>query len=210
MSNAARKPRYSPPNRGGVSHAEILVVPPGAGMNVVILSQGVVGVWTHYWQGRTHPCTHQPKADGQEEIVCHVPHELSSLRWQGWLAIQKPYGPAKSYFVAITSGSVEECPGLVNPKYNLRGMNLVLRRSTESKQSKLLASLGLGLHDGRMFPESPCVKTFLERLWGKVLAIGPHDHKPGEKKKRGKAPTESEYAYALLDGEVPGSEGGEE
>jgi len=153
-----RSPRFVPfTTTGGDPLTNILTVGPGRPVNVWVLSRRICGVLTHFWQGRTVPCT---GIDGE----CSVDHSRTSTRWQGWLAVQKVY-QSRVYMVALTEGCLRDCPPLVAADGELRGWHLVLGRRSDCPRSKLVANMGMeGCDFSKLLPE-PDVTLFLARLW---------------------------------------------
>lgn len=126
----------------------------------VIVSNAVVGVWTHYIDDRrTFPCC-------GDHDTCPFDHQRTSRRWQGWLAVQKPLGKV-AWYVCLTQSAVANCPVLIDGAGSLRGLELRLKRAIDgNKNSRLMASTGVNMWETTRLLQAPDVTLFLQTLWG--------------------------------------------
>lgn len=173
MQERGKIPAWSdrPPGTQG-ELAKILKVGPGEGQKVVCLSRSMVGVFTHFFDGRTTPCTAQRNEDGEYTSLCHVDHSQTSTRWQGWIGVQLEKAPIP-FMLSVTEATVRDAKGLLTMGGNLRGVRMLIFRSADSARSKLCCQFSISpiAWEGNLFPE-PDVRGFLFRLWGMRPAEG--------------------------------------
>jgi len=176
MVERGREPAWadSPSNSNG-GLAKILTIRPGGGEKVICLSSRLVGVFVHFVDGRTTPCTEQPPKGKHPGSRCHVDHLRTSTRWQGWLAVQLQKCPLP-FMLSITEAVVRDAKSLLVMSGNLRGLRMLLFRSNSSPRSKLCCQLfeGASAWEGGLLPE-PDVREFLFRLWGMQPSEGYSD-----------------------------------
>jgi hypothetical protein len=176
MKQTEYQPRWddAPRKRDSVSRL-IIKVPPGPPKDYVILSSRVTGAWTHYLDGRTVPCM---EADGG----CVFDHEMTSLRWQGWIAVQSLYSRAIGGWVCITEAAFHACPLLWMKEVSLRGRSCRLGRAGPKHNSLMVCQLDPFKVDQRILTKEPDAKSFLLALWGSLdrfrAAAGPRQ-RPG-------------------------------
>lgn len=131
-------------------------------VELYVLSSHLTGVFTHAipWGKsiRTYPCT--GSADR-----CWFDHSRTSCRWQGWLAVQKPFGH-EYLFVALTPAAYRDATFACAKQGTLRGRVLWLARVGMEINSRLHAILGLKPHDDAKLLPEPDVAAFLRSLWG--------------------------------------------
>lgn len=138
---------------------EVWTPRPGADVVALVLSEQLVGVYTHFLpvQKATVPCLAATQ-------FCE--HCLASgpRRWQGWLAGMS-YITGKLYLVGLTSNAARTCPVLLQPKVTLRGGKITLRRRGEAVNSPVQATFLPGL-PGKDLPPAFDVPRQLLTLWG--------------------------------------------
>ncbi len=137
---------------------DTLKVHPGKGLTSTILSQRVLGVYTHWVGQRSLPCNSR---DGEHCLVDH--RTAGRYRWQGWVAVLPIAGHAPG-FVSLTEAVVKANPYLRTAK-TLRGATLHLWRSGENKESKMLCRVAAGGEPRADLPIPPSTVEFLCRLW---------------------------------------------
>ena len=145
-----------------------------AAQHFCILSDTVIGVWTHFMEdGSTHPCFH--------DRACKGCQDKRATRWAGYLACLRTAKP-NLVLVEITPDAYYGCPPLHHKKeLSLRGCLLTITRAKgkrgkvhcELKPSKLVQSI----------PALFDVKEALCRIWGihpfrekGFPTTGPMDH----------------------------------
>src|SRR6185295_14366641 len=88
-----------------------------------------------------------------------------SVRWQGWIAVQKPFG-RELLFVALTPSAYRDSTFQAAPPGGLRGRVLWLARVGMEINSRMHAILSLKAHDATGWTQEPDTKAFLRSLWG--------------------------------------------
>jgi hypothetical protein len=168
MSHAAKDPIawQDAPTYVATPFAPILKISPGAPVELVILSEQVVGLMTHFTvDGRTVPCT----AGGQSvRRECHIDHTQVSTRWQGWIAVQRPMTPY-AQMIALTPAAVRDCPFLLDKTLCLRGRGLLCGRRSNSKNSALVCRPSTQKWEKMRLAAAPDVRAFLVSLWGPLV-----------------------------------------
>ena len=137
---------------------DTIKVHPGKGLTAIVLSQRVLGVFTHWVGQRSLPCNSR---DGEH---CLVDHKTSGrYRWQGWVAVLPISGQVPG-FVSITENVAKKNPYLRTAK-TLRGATIHLWRSGENKESQMLCKLSAESEPRSDLPIPPSTVEFLCRLW---------------------------------------------
>lgn len=120
-----------------------------------ILSEQLIGCWTHYFQRRTQPCV----GSG-----CHICSPKTPRRWYGWLVgfdptrreqklVEVPPGPALS--LRAYRGQVG----------NLRGHCIELSRRNKKDNGEVVARFGPGKFSSELLPPCPDIVPLLMRMW---------------------------------------------
>lgn len=104
-----------------VLYIPILSPSPGTRVRGVVLSERLVGVWTHWRAGRTEP-------HHKDQTGCPGCREGLARRWKGYLGIWWPAG-SRVALAELTVGAARLCPVLSDPMpSSLRGWLLTLAR----------------------------------------------------------------------------------
>lgn len=142
----------------------IVRVLPGRRDEYLILSSQITGLWTHYIgpARRSYPCT-------GEQGECLYDHRYTSRRWQGWLAVQKPFERIVRY-LCLTATACRDNPRLWETKGGIRGYQLWVGRSGADTQTRMYALLGFEHEDKRKLLAEPNVRNFLVNLFGSPMA----------------------------------------
>lgn len=127
------------------------------GVQVRVLSLQMVGIWSHFIDGRTKPCT-GPQGG------CWLDHVKTSNEWHGWLVVKRP-DVDEQRLLALTLNACDCAPDLHEEGLILRGMMLRAWRFGESRRAKMGARLYPDdlVSDG--LPEAVDVLPQLERMW---------------------------------------------
>ncbi len=158
MSDSPNRRQPFAPHAHRGTLPDTLKVHPGKGLTAIILSQRVLGVYTHWVGQRSLPCNSR---DGEHCLVDH--RTAGRYRWQGWCAVLPVAGTAPG-FVSLTEAVVKANPYLRTAK-TLRGATLHLWRSGENKESKMLCRVSAGDTVRNDLPIPPSTVEFLCRLW---------------------------------------------
>lgn len=158
------EPRWdNAPALAPARHGRVVRVESPTRTEFQVISAHLTGVWTHAipWgrqQIRTYPCT--GNADR-----CWFDHARTSSRWQGWLAVQKPFG-RELLWVALTPAAYRDATFQCGMPDGLRGRMLWLSRVGMEINSRMHAILSLAAHsDKNLLPDAD-TKAFLRNLWG--------------------------------------------
>jgi len=150
---------HTPPeNPRGVA-LPVLRVAPGKVLNCLITSPDLIGTKTHYWHGRTTPC---------ETPDCRPCQEGMPWRWHGYLGIWLP-APNQQYLLELTA---QACYALLPYRatyHTLRGCNLLARRSTWAKNSRLVIETRPADLAKLRLPAPPHIERCLAVLWNLPL-----------------------------------------
>lgn len=131
---------------------------PDRDVSAVITSQDVIGVWTHWYEGRTHPCRgSRRRCEG-----CGLGYRR---QWKGYLA-GHDFNRGRSGLIEVTQEAFLRTPGLTLRKGKLRGCVIRLRRAGASRQARVVAALTEWTGDRAALPPAFDVVAALERIWG--------------------------------------------
>lgn len=138
----------------------ILSPAPGTAVRGIVLSSALVGVWTHWFNGRTTP--HLLGRGG-----CSGCREHLSKRWKGYLAIYWQAGVCVG-LAELTPSAARACPELIEATgADLRGYLIELARPLGKKNGRV--SLRLQPPPYRRAPDklppAPDVRACLLRIW---------------------------------------------
>lgn len=130
--------------------------PPGAkGAYAIVLSHRLVGTHTHYYGGRTRPCT------GENCTVCEKGHQP---RWKGYLACTDKL-LQKRLIIEIPARACSTIDEWFCQRRTLRGSIVGLKRIGDKANSRVLATMMDGLVTKETLPEAPNVQKILLRMW---------------------------------------------
>lgn len=148
-----------PPARDDRRMLRIVRCPKEGFLDLVILSDHLVGVWTHWLDGRTQPCM-APNDCGCQRM--HIPH-----RWKGYLACSLTTD--RKVVLAELTGEACRCISLQDSPLTgkpLRGLVLRLQRDRRSRGGRVLAGIR---SEARVasdtLPRAPDVHEELMRIW---------------------------------------------
>lgn len=120
-----------------------------------ILSTEIQGTTTHYYRGRTRPCTH-PECDACTAGM--------APRWHGYLAIYAAV-TAETQILEITSASIEYLDRYRVGRTTLRGALITASRPSKSNTGRLHLLLQPPTPTNPALPPDPNVRKVLERIW---------------------------------------------
>lgn len=145
----------APPEEAGPIGIRITRAPKSGKAVFTILSERLLGCWTHFFLGRTQPCVD----DG-----CTICSPKAPRRWYGWLA---------GYDVAQRTKALVEVPpgvalGLKAYRLevgNLRGHAIQLSRKNSKDNGPVVGRFAAGIYASEMLPPCPDVVSLLMRMW---------------------------------------------
>lgn len=123
----------APPKRRKVQ-AKIVRARPAEPVDVVIHSAQVLGVITHWVNGRTKPCL-------KDRCPCRTTPDRYRPIWKGYVLATNHHQAGKLVIVEITQEAAQAEPRLSGGCEILRGARLQLRRRTASPASDVLPTL---------------------------------------------------------------------
>lgn len=130
-----------------------------APVNLIIVGPELRGVYTHFVDKRTRPCT-------VKEGNCIECGRNFPRRWKGYVA---GYDPNRSRYALgeVTAEAFRKCPQLELQKGQLRGMRIRIERINAHNNAPCRASLSPGIQ-GAFIPEPFDIATALYRVWGMI------------------------------------------
>lgn len=130
---------------------------PQASQTLVILSDRVEGVWTHYYLERTIPCL-------GEAGKCICQNVTLSRRWKGYLGCWDPL-TERICLAEITLDGYRLCPRLSSVAESLRGSMIRLYRAGKRANAPMRAELLRGAVDVDQLRPAFNVRDALMRIW---------------------------------------------
>jgi hypothetical protein len=130
-----------------------------------IISRKVFGYWSHWFQGRSHPCY---------ESTCTCSPAMSRLprEWHGVLHV-KSYESGKDFFLEITDVCTRLLLDQAPDRENLRGLRVIFQRSKGGDKGRLRCRIdGVAQFDQDLPPEANPMKT-LDVIWKKKPPLDP-------------------------------------
>lgn len=134
----------------------ILRVPTDGTLKLCLTSNDLVGCHTHWWNGRTVPCT----------LPACPPHEAgSSTRWHGYLAalLSKTREHVIWEFTALAAEAIEAYRS-THP--TLRGALVTAHRFTPKPTARVHCILSDAQVGQLALPDPPDLTAVLSHLWG--------------------------------------------
>lgn len=144
---------------------KVLSPSPRGELTVLVVSSAVCGVWTHYTDKRTMPCT---RTTGT--CLCLDAPETTSRRWRGYVGCVVP-GQLRYFLCEVTLNAMLSCAPLRNPSVTLRGSLLKLTRTGAARNSPVVAELYERPAWSASTPAEFDVPQSLCVLWGLPLAF---------------------------------------
>lgn len=145
-----------PPDDG--RYIPIISAPAHGNITLTLVSNRIVGAWTHYIAPRTIPCT-----KGTGDCPC-LADQLGS-RWRGYLCAWEPqFG--RLYLIELTANAVRTCNvEIADPATQLRGTVVKLYRAAKSKRAPVCLHVTNATIIDPHLPEEPDVRAALVRIW---------------------------------------------
>lgn len=134
----------------------VLRIPSSGAKGLIILSDQMLGTYTHYFGGRSNPCgDHQCKAceDGNQK------------RWHGYLGVWMPKA-AKKGILEITEAAADTLAKMADKRVTLRALSLAAQRQPAKANGKLIIQLTESEWSADGLPPAPDLVRILRRIWG--------------------------------------------
>lgn len=122
---------------------------------LVIVSNELIGRFTHYWKGRTQPCLTD---------VCEACANGQAARWYGWLAVISETSGAKA-IVEITYQGYVSVADTITFADTLRGRGMAIRRIPAKPNGKMRVEIRPHKTVPIELPNEPDIRAILERMW---------------------------------------------
>lgn len=121
-----------------------------------ITSTNVVGVYVHYWKGRTRPHT--------KNATCEACENGNVPRWKGYLTLWNAR-TASHWLQEITPAAYDGIKVGLNAHGELRGHGLTLARTNHKNNAPMKATVWEKTIDLRTLPPGPDIIKILFRIW---------------------------------------------
>jgi hypothetical protein len=145
------------PDDGLDPKPDILSPKPGKTLDLVILSDRVLGVETHFVGGRTKPCC-------GDECSCIGCQQKLQTRWKGYLVVWIANGTPQA-IAELTTEAFRRCPPFHSSKTSLRGRKLKLTRPAGKPNGRVKAEVGDFVLGWQNLPLALDLECALYRIW---------------------------------------------
>lgn len=133
----------------------LLRVRPGKPLTGIITNADIVGAYTHFWRGRTTPCT-GPTCD-----ACEAQH---AARWYGYACIWNPTNNHQA-IAELTPACVPAIDAYLAQFGTLRGAAIELARTNRKTNSRISCSIKPSPYTTDKIPAAFALQAQLERMW---------------------------------------------
>jgi hypothetical protein len=145
----------SPPDEAGPLGIRIARAPQSGHDDYVILSDKLIGCWTHYFLGRTQPCL---------EGDCHMCSPKAPRRWYGWL-VGLHFARREKVVVEVPPGVALNLRAYREQVGNLRGHVVRLARRNKRPNGPVVGQFTPGKFAADFLPTCPDLIPLLMRMW---------------------------------------------
>jgi hypothetical protein len=129
--------------------------PTKGSLRVVILSHDLIGRQTHYYAGRTRPCTGP---------VCQACAKNQAPRWHGYIAAVD-LANNNRLVVEVTAGVAERIGNEFEIYRTLRGLRMEMTRTSPRANGRIMSRFQSPATGTGVLPDAPDLRPILERLW---------------------------------------------
>lgn len=136
----------------------------------IILSEKLIGIWTHYYKRRTIP---------HEEPDCPACRDKNARRWYGFLACWAPSSDFR-YLLELTPQASEPLLDYQSRRKTIRGLEIMVRRCGDRPNSPCETIIPREQQGNLALPPSFDVKEALMIIWGLAMPADPATGKPGK------------------------------
>lgn len=130
--------------------------PTGGKLHLVVTCDQLTGCWTHFYSGRTCPCT------GPD---CEACQQGASSRWHGYLSAFDPDAPEHVLF-EVTAAAAEAFAAYRVKVGSLRGCEFVARRVAKRANARVHITMRPADLSKLEIPKAPNVQAILCHIWG--------------------------------------------
>lgn len=144
-----------PPDDARPLGLRVARAPTSGHVDYAILSERLIGCWTHFYLGRTQPCV---------EGGCHMCSPKAPRRWYGWLA---GFDVARrdKVIVEVPPGVALQLKAYREHVGNLRGHVVRLSRRNKKENGPVVGQFTSGKFAAEFLPPAPDVIAVLMRMW---------------------------------------------
>jgi len=154
--------RWGPPPDRRLPHKIPIEAAPKDGSVLYFwsLSCDILGVFTHWWEGRSIPCIGRDQG-----CVCGVRNIWVATRWRGYLAAW--HDEWERFFIAeVTDQAVRESKSVCDLAFeDLRGRKFALRRLGKNRNAKVQIELCSTKRLEYELPAAFDLREALARIW---------------------------------------------
>jgi len=121
----------------------------------IILSDDAVGCWTHFWQGRTRPCT---------DIACVLCADGNARRWHSWV-VTKNASDKQLFIVEVPAAPALALAEWRDEHGTLRGWKIQLERLGGKANGRVRIAMAGPKAESAMLPACPDLPALLLKMW---------------------------------------------
>lgn len=131
---------------------------PAVPVNAIVLSEGITGVYVHWFGRRTGPCL------GSENNVCPFCKLDVPRRWEGYLGGYSER-TGKVYLIHLSKEAARSCPAIATGKSNLRGSRIIIERKGRAANAPCSARIEVAGKVLHTLPANFDIRAQLMILW---------------------------------------------
>jgi len=143
-----------PPNPDGQS-LPIRRTPAAGTVTATVTSRRLLGTSTHYWGGRTVPCSHEP---------CDACSAGAPYRWHAYMAAYD-FQRQLHFLFEVTAAGAEAFVKFAAEHESLRGCTFRASRAGKRQNSRVLVETNVFTGQPQTLPREPDLVAALSRLW---------------------------------------------
>lgn len=123
---------------------------------VVVLSGDVLGIYTHFFRGRTHPCM---------ENACEACKANHAPRWHGYLWVYNPRNEAMG-ILEITAAAITPLDKWFKQHRTLKGVSIKCDRVPKRPNGRLYIHCSESGYNSKDLPTPDSLKKILLNIFG--------------------------------------------
>jgi len=145
----------TPPAQPDGQSLPIRRTPTAGTITATVTSRHLLGTSTHFWGGRTVPCTHDP---------CDACAAGAPYRWHAYLAAYD-FGKQLHFLFELTASGAESFVKYAAEHETLRGCTFRAARAGKRQNSRVLIETSVFGGQPSSLPHEPDLVQILSRLW---------------------------------------------
>jgi len=146
---------HTPPPDPNGQPLPIRRTPTTGSLVATVTSQRLLGTNTHYWGGRTVPCTHEP---------CDACSAGAPYRWHAYLAAYD-FQRQLHFLFECTAAAADAFVKFAASHEQLRACTFRATRDSKRQNSRVMLECSVFTGDPQSLPRSPDLVGALSRLW---------------------------------------------